>query len=273
MITDNYKDSKNNLSTKLQLGIDIGSVSSKALILANKNILAWEIIPSVGKLEIVAQEIIKRALTSANISVRDISTAIATGYGANCVSLAAKSINDMTCHGRGVHELLPNARTIVDIGGQFSRAIRIDSSGKIKSFVMSEKCAAGSGHLLQIIAKVLNIDMQDMSKISTTSTNKINFTTSCAVFIESEVVSRIAEGALKEDIVAGIYRSLATKIQSLLERLGFEPDLALVGGGAKNTGLVSSIEELLGIKAFIPFEPQIVAALGAALLAEEEAGI
>ncbi len=198
---------------------------------------------------------------------------VATGYGAANVSLANQVANDISCQGRGIFYLLPSVRTAVDIGGQFSRALRVDGEGRTVAFVFSEKCAAGSGRLLQVIARVLHVDIQELDELSLKSKNKVDFTTGCAVFNESEAVSRIAEGASKEDIAAGIHRALAAKVQSLVERLGFEPDLALVGGGAKNIGLVKSIEGGRGIKALIPDEPQLVAALGAALIAGTKAGM
>jgi predicted CoA-substrate-specific enzyme activase len=260
-------------STKAVIGVDIGSISSKAVILSNNGILSWAIVPSVGNYRAAADEVVTRALAKAGLSVEDIGYVVATGYGAASASLANQSASDITCQGRGVSYLFPSVRTVVDIGGQFSRASRVDSEGRTVAFTLSEKCAAGSGRLLQVIARVLHVDIQELGELSMKSKNKVDFTTGCAVFNESEAVSRIAEGASKEDIAAGIHRALAAKIQSLVERLRFEPDCALVGGGAKNTGLVRSIEEGLGINALVPHEPQLAAALGAALIAEEKAGM
>ncbi len=260
-------------STKAVIGVDIGSISSKAVILSNTAILSWAIVPSVGNYRAVADEVVSQVLAKAGLSVGDIGYVVATGYGAASASLANQSVNDISCQGRGVSYLFPSVRTAVDIGGQFSRAFRVDNKGRTVAFVLSEKCAAGSGRLLQVIARVLHVDIQELGELSLKSKNKVNFTTGCAVFNESEAVSRIAEGALKEDIAAGIHRALAAKLQSLVERLRFEPDCALVGGGAKNIGLVRSIEEKLGINALIPHEPRLVAALGAALIAEEKAGM
>jgi len=219
----------------------------------------------------VAEEVVSQALAKADISTESIAYVVATGYGAANVSLANQSVSDITCQARGISYLLPSVRTVVDIGGQFSRVFRVDSEGRAVNFVLSEKCAAGSGRLLQVIARVLQVDIEEMGELSLKSKKKIDFTTGCAVFSESEAVSRIAEGATKEDVTAGIHRALAAKIQSLVERLGFEPDCALVGGGAKNIGLVKSIDERLGVSVLVPQEPQIVAALGAALIAREKA--
>jgi predicted CoA-substrate-specific enzyme activase len=259
-------------SNKAVIGVDIGSISSKAVILSNTGILSWAIVPSVGNYRVVADEVVSQVLAKASLAVEGISYVVATGYGAASVSLANQSANDISCQGRGISYLFPSVRTAVDIGGQFSRAFRVDDKGRTVAFVLSEKCAAGSGRLLQVISRVLHIDIEELGELSLKSKSKVDFTTGCAVFNESEAVSRIAEGTSKEDIAAGIHRALAAKIQSLVERLRFEPDFALVGGGAKNVGLVRSIEERLGIKALVPQEPRLVAALGAALTAEEKAG-
>ncbi len=260
-------------STKAIIGVDIGSISSKAVILSDTGILSWAIVPSVGNYRAVADDVVSQVLAKAGLSVEDIGYVAATGYGAASVSLADGTVNDISCQGRGVFYLFPSVRTVVDIGGQFSRAFRVDSKGRTVAFVLSEKCAAGSGRLLQVIARVLHVDIQELGELSLKSKNKVDFTTGCAVFNESEAVSRIAEGALKEDIAAGVHRALAAKIQTLVERLSFEPDCALVGGGAKNIGLVRSVEERLGIKALVPQEPRLVAALGAALMGKEKAGM
>lgn len=249
------------------IGVDIGSITSKAVIMTNSGILASAIISSRGVMSAAADEVIGQVLARAGLAAGDIGYLVTTGYGAANVPTANEAANDISCQGRGIAYLFPSVRTAVDIGGQFSRAIRVNKEGQTVSFVLSEKCAAGSGRLLQVIARVLQVDVREMGELSLKSKNKVDLTTGCAVFNESEVISRIGEGALKEDIAAGVHRALAAKVQSLVERLGFEPDLALMGGGAKNIGLVKSIEEKLHIKALIPDEPQLVAAIGAALVA------
>jgi predicted CoA-substrate-specific enzyme activase len=257
-------------STRDVIGVDIGSTFSKAVIFSDSGILSWAIIPSGGSYRAAADEVVSQALAKVGISIEDIAYVIATGYGAASVSFANQSVNDISCQGRGISYLFSSVRTVVDIGGQFTRAFRVDNEGRPVAFVLSEKCAAGSGRLLQVIARVLQVDIGELGELSLKSKSKVDFTTGCAVFNESEAISRIAEGAAKEDIAAGVHRALAAKIQGLVGRLGFEPDCALVGGGAKNIGLVKSIEERLGVSVLIPQEPQIIAALGAATVAEEK---
>ncbi len=252
------------------IGVDIGSSFSKAVILSGGTVLSWAIIPSAGSYRAVADEVMKQALAGAGVTADDIAAVSATGYGAASVNLANQSSSDLSCQGRGIAYYFPSARTVIDIGSQFTRAFRLDGTGHVTAFVLSEKCAGGSGRLLAVIARVLQVGLDEMDRLAQKSKKKVDFTTSCAVFTESEVVSRIAEGESREDIAAGVYRALAAKAQSLVERLKFAPDCALAGGGAKNTGLVKGIEEGIGVDVLVPDEPQLVAALGAALMAEDK---
>ena len=252
-------------------GIDIGSAFSKAVVMAKNEIISYHVMPSGGNYKLAASEVAGKSLAKAKLSFKDIDYTVATGYGAANVSFANQAATDISCLARGVYYLFPSARTAIDIGGQFTKVFKLDDRGKATAFLMSEKCAAGSGRFLQVIAKVLQIDLKDIGELSLKSKHSVDFNTGCAVFAESEAVSRIAEGVAKEDILAGLHRTLAAKVQTMVERMGIEPDCALVGGGAKDIGLVKSIEERLACRLLVPEEPQIVAALGAALLAGEKA--
>jgi len=251
-------------------GVDIGSAFSKAVI-AKSEVVSYHITPSGGNYKLAAEEVIRQALTKANLSFNNIAYLVATGYGATSVPGHNQVVSDISCQGRGIVYIFPTARTVIDIGGQFSKVFKVDDRGRPIAFIQSEKCAAGSGRFLQVMARVLQIDLNEIGQLSLKSKEKIDFTTGCAVFAETEAVSRIAEGAVKEDILAGVHRAMAAKIQNLVERVGLEPDCALIGGGAKDIGLVRSIEERLGLGLLVPEEPQIVAALGAALIAKEKA--
>jgi len=252
-------------------GIDIGSAFSKAVVVTGSELVSYYIIPSGGNYKLAADEVAGRALSEAKLSFNDIAYVVATGYGAANVAFSNQVATDIACQSRGVYNLFPSARTVIDIGGQFSRVFKVGEGGRATAFVLSEKCAGGSGRFLQVIARVLQIDLKEIGQLSLKSKNKLDFNTGCAVFAESEAISRIAEGASKEDILAGVHRALAAKVQNLVERVGLEPDCALIGGGAKDIGLVRSIEEGLGLSLLVPEEPQIVAALGAALIAKEKA--
>lgn len=250
-------------------GVDIGSAFSKAVIMKEDKILSHYVMPSGGDYKLAAGEVFGKALEKAKLSPADISACIATGYGAKSVPFANGVVSDISAGARGIAYIFPSVRTVIDVGGQFSRVFKVNERGKPTGFLLSEKCAAGSGRFLQIIAKVLQVGLEDIGELSLRSKQNIDFNTGCAVFAESEAISRLAEGAAKEDILAGVHRALAAKIQSLVARLGVEPDCALIGGGAKDIGLLRRVEEGLGCQLLVPDEPQVVAALGSAIIARE----
>jgi len=251
------------------LGIDIGSGFSKAVIFDGKAVQAWAIIPSGGNYRETAEKIAEDALIKAGLTYLDISRKAATGYGAAMVDIADCTVTDISSHGVGIHHLFPTVRTVIDIGAQYSKAIRIDDGGRVTNFVMNEKCAGGSGKFLQVASRILQVGIETIGDLSLKSTRPVEFTTGCAVFAESEAVSRIAEGALPEDIIAGVQKAIASKIANLVTRAGLLKGCAVTGGGAKNLGLVRAIETELGIHVMIPHEPRITAALGAAIIASE----
>jgi len=251
-------------------GVDIGSAFSKAVIFDGSKVVSYNIAPSVGNYRDTAEKVVAGALAKAGLSPGDIDYTVATGYGASSVASHNQVASDIYCQGKGASLLFPSVRTVIDVGGRFSKVSKVDGKGRTRRFLQSEKCAAGSGRFLQVIARVLQVDLEEIGELSLKSQRRVDFNTGCAVFAETEAVSRVAEGTAKEDILAGLHRALAAKIQTLVERIGVEPDCALIGGGARDIGLVKSIEEVMGLKLLVPEEPQIVAALGAALIAEEK---
>jgi len=251
------------------MGIDIGSAYSKGVIMQEGEVMGSLIAQSGGDYRNTADNLKDKLLSMTELHEQDIASAVATGYGAKSVGFTQEVVTDISCHGKGIYFLAPSVRTAVDVGDLFSKALRIDERGNLRNFLMSGKCAGGSARVLQIIAKVLQVKLEEIGDLSLRSTNRIDFNTGCAVFSETEAISRIAEGAAKEDLLAGIHRALAAQIQSLAERVGIEKDYALVGGGAKDKGLVQAIEEAVGYTIIVPEEPQITAALGAAIIAEE----
>ena len=204
-------------------GVDIGSAFSKTVVIAESEILSYDIIPSRGDYRLAADEVAGEALKQANLSFADISYTVATGYGASNVSFSNEVVTDISCQGRGIFHLFPSVRTAVDIGDMFTRVLKIDDRGRTTAFLQSGKCAGGSARLLQVIAHVLRIDLEEIGPISLKSKRRVDFDTGCAVFAESEAISRIAEGDSKEDILAGVHHALAAQIQSLMERVGIEP--------------------------------------------------
>lgn len=248
-------------------GIDIGSVFTKAVLMKNGKVIAFEVVPSGGNYGKAAERVMSQVLSRIGAFSEDITGTVATGLGASGISLASRQISDISCQARGVNYLFPAARTVIDIGGQSSKVIRVDSEGNVVDFAISEKCAAGSGRFLQVIARILGIELKDIGPLSLKSKQPVEFSTGCAVFAESETISRIAEGAVKEDILAGVHKAIAAKISSLTKRVGLVSESVLTGGGAKDSGLVQRIGEELRTKILVPEEPLITAALGAACFA------
>jgi (R)-2-hydroxyacyl-CoA dehydratese activating ATPase len=248
------------------LGIDVGSSFAKAVVFREGTALSYAIAPSGGSYAEAARKVARSAIEKAMISDAQISTTIATGYGAATVDFADRSFADISCHAAGIHYLFPSVKTVLDVGSQFCRAIKLDSDGIVNNFVQNEKCAGGSGKFLQVIARMLRISVEDIGPLSLQSVNPVEFTTGCAVFAESEAVSRIAEGASPADILAGVHKAISAKIANLTARLGLAQECAVTGGGAKDIGLVRALEMELGMRLRTPEEPQHSGALGAALL-------
>ena len=253
------------------MGIDIGSARSKGLILRDKEVIASYECASGGDFKIIAHNVRDALLDRAGLSSVDTVPAVATGYGSKQVDYASEIRSDLSCHSKGVHHLFPSVRTVIDVGDLYSKIFSIDGNGGLQKFLLSGKCAGGSGRVLQVIAKVLHVNVEEIGELSMQSKHRVDFNTGCVVFAESEAVSRLAEGVLKEDLLAGIHRALAAQINSIMERLGIEKDLALVGGGARDIGLVKALEEITALPVLVPEEPHMTAALGAALLADEAA--
>lgn len=249
------------------LGIDIGSASSKGVLIAETKAVASVEFPSGGDFKVTAERMKASLLNQANLSPRDVIRTIASGFGAKMVPFADEIVTDISCHGKGVHSLLPSVRTIIDVGDLYTKALRIDGEGNLVKFVLSGKCAGGSGRILKVIAKVLQLKVEELGELSLKSKKRVEFNTGCAVFAESEAISRIAEGTAKEDLLAGLHRALAAQVDALAVRLGVEKDVAVVGGGARDAGLIKALEEIRGYSLLVPQDPHMTAALGAAIIA------
>jgi len=251
------------------MGIDIGSGTSKGVIIKDGKPVAYHLLPSKANYRAAAQKLSEELLAKVGLSPQDITYTIATGYGAASVPFSNQQVADIRCCAKGISSLFPSVRTVIDVQEMSSQVIRLDEEGQVTNFVVSEKCAAGSGRFLKIIANVLRIDLNDIGPLSLKSKNPITFTTGCAVFGESEAISRVSEGMSKEDILAGVHKALANKISTLIDRVGLEEQCAISGGGGLNVGLIKSVEEKLGVQLLVPLQPQLVTALGAAIMAQE----
>jgi predicted CoA-substrate-specific enzyme activase len=216
----------------------------------------------------LANEVMRQALEQASLKIDDISYIIATGYGRLNVPFADRQITELSCHARGVSSLFPNARTVIDIGGQDAKCMRTEN-GRLVSFVMNDKCAAGTGRFLEVTAATLAIRLEDMGDISLKATRKVSISNMCTIFAQQEVVALLSRGEKLENILAGLHEALASRVATLARRLGVEPDLVLTGGVAKNIGMVKAMGEILGCEILVPEEPLLTGALGAAILAGE----
>ena len=195
---------------------------------------------------------------------------VVTGYGRMKFQQANEQISELSCHAMGIHYLVPSARTIIDIGGQDAKAIQVAPNGRLQNFVMNDKCAAGTGRFLEVMSKVLDIPIEDLGAISANSTREVSISSTCTVFAESEVISQLSANEKVEDIVAGIHRSVAKRVSGMALRIGCEPDVAMSGGVALNSGVVRAMEKELGTPVLVHPDCQLAGAIGAALLAWEK---
>jgi predicted CoA-substrate-specific enzyme activase len=254
----------------LVAGIDLGSLCTKAVIADIKgNILSYNIIRSGAVYAGAAENSFEQALKGAKLKPEDISYIISTGYGRARVPFANTQVTEITCHARATRQLFPQVRTVIDIGGQDSKVIYLNEDGQVTNFVMNDKCAAGTGRFLEVMAEALEITLEEMGEIWLNSQKQVEVSSVCTVFAESEVISLIAMGQEKADIVAAIFQAIARRIAGLAGQLGIRERVAMTGGVAKNKGVVHALGKRLGTHLLIPQEPQIIGAWGAALIAAE----
>jgi len=253
------------------LGIDIGSLTTKAVILDDDGILASSIITSGDEAELSAKAALDDVLKRAGLSFNNDLYVVSTGIGGKSVSLSQQQKAIATCLARGIHYLYPSVRMAIDMGAESSTVIKVNERGRLNDWANQDKCAAGTGIYLQQMAKLMQIPMKEMAELSLQAKSKADISSTCAVFAESEVISHVHREppTPKEEIVAGIYFSVVSRIISLCKRTGIEKDVAAVGGVALNRGLVKILEEELGLGVLVPGTPQLVAALGAAIIAKE----
>lgn len=252
----------------LVAGIDIGAATAKAVIMNESGICSSGVMPTGFDVISVSHEIMDAVLKKAGFLMEDIDFIVSTGYARNAVPFANKALTEILCHAKGAHFLLPEVRTVIDIGGQDSKVIRLEETGDVSDFVMNDKCAAGTGRFFEVMAGVLQLDIGEMGPMSLTSEQPSRISSTCTVFAETEMVSLRALGERREDIVAGIHHAAASRIVSMGRSVGFHKEVMLSGGVSKNRGIKKFLEDKIGMEIIIPEEPQIVGALGAALLAE-----
>jgi predicted CoA-substrate-specific enzyme activase len=248
-------------------GVDIGSTMTKVVIIGDGKDTSL-IGPTGPEHRKLANRVMEEALQLAGVAFSDVTYIVATGYGRINVPFADRQITEITCHAKGLSSLLPSARTVVDIGGQDSKGIRIEN-GKVVDFVMNDKCAAGTGRFLEIIADALGVPLDKLGDVSLAAERPAVIGNMCTVFAEQEVISQLASGESVPNLVAGIHQAIAARIFGLVNKLKIKPDVAITGGGAKNIGLIKALEGKFGCPVLIPPEPLLTGALGAALIGRE----
>lgn len=253
--------------TQYYAGIDIGSTMTKTVIIGD-SIVSSLIGPTGAEHRRLAYMVMEEALGKAGLAFDDLAYVVATGYGRINAPFADRQVTEITCHAKGIHSLLPTVKTIVDIGGQDSKGIKI-KDGKVTGFVMNDKCAAGTGRFLEIIADALGVPLEQLGQVSLSAKKPAIVSSTCTVFAEQEIIAQLAGGEPVANLVAGIHDAVATRVYSLVNKLKIEPDVAITGGGAKNIGLVRALEARFGMPVLVPPEPLITGALGAAIIGKE----
>ncbi len=252
-------------------GCDVGSLSGEAVIVQDDAILAYDIMRVRPRPEQTAQEVMDRALKLAGLGHDDIDYCVSTGYGRSKIPFAQSSISEISCHGRGAHWADPEVRTVIDIGGQDCKVIRVDKLGFMADFTMNDKCAAGTGRFLENMAKVLGVELEDLGPMAFGATAPVAITKLCTVMAQFDVMCMINDGQAKADIAAGISRAMAERISKLARKVGVRKKVAMTGGVAKNPAVLQGLGETLEVEVvkLTQVDPQIVGALGAALFAKE----
>ncbi len=251
-------------------GIDIGSSTTKIVVLNGRDIIAARITDTTPETSEMADSILAETLSGGRLGPKDVSCVVATGYGRVNVPFASRTVTEIACHARGVHSVFSGARTVLDMGGQDCKAIRVDDRGNHQSFMMNDKCAAGTGRFLEVIARTIGVPLEELGPLSLEAGGRLKISSVCTVFARSEVVRALRKGVPKPEIAAGVCEATAERVVTLLKRVGVEPELVISGGIGKNIGVVKRIEARLGMPARIPPEPQLMGALGAALFARED---
>jgi (R)-2-hydroxyacyl-CoA dehydratese activating ATPase len=250
-------------------GVDLGSTMTKIVIINENGQTAASTVKHTGaEHRRLANQVMLESLNQAGIALSDIEYIVATGYGRINVPFADRHFTELTCHARGVSSIFPKVRLAIDIGGQDSKGMQIEN-GKLVDFVMNDKCAAGTGRFLEVLAATLGIKVEDLGDLSMKAKNKVIINSPCTVFIRQEVAGYLSNNVPVEDIVSGLCDAVAGKVAKMVKKLKLEPDVVFTGGVAKNCGVVKALEEYLGCRVLVPGEPLLSGALGAALIGRE----
>ncbi|MCU0724964.1 MAG: acyl-CoA dehydratase activase [Planctomycetes bacterium] len=251
----------------IALGVDLGSRTTKAALLANGAIRRRAVVPTGWDPRAAALRARDAVLAEEGIAAPSIGAVVATGYGRVTVPFEARAVTEITCHAAGLHRVLPEVRTVIDVGGQDCKVIRVDRFGLVADFAMNDRCAAGTGRFLEFMAAGMEVPLPEFARLGVEGQDPADLSSICTIFAESEVLSLLAEGRAIPDVVAGLHRAIARRIVALASGVGVAPPVAMTGGGALNGALRRHLADLLRTEILVPDHPQTIGAEGAAFLA------
>ena len=253
-------------------GVDVGSTQTKAVILDGaRTIVARALIPTGANVTRAGELAFVEACGSAGLAREAVRYVVGTGYGRYKVTFGDTQITEITCHARGAHATFPATRTVIDMGGQDTKAIKIGADGSVSDFSMNDKCAAGTGRFLSAAADVTGVGLDEIGPLALAATNPVRLTSVCTVFVESDIMSYLAQRKTVPDILGGVHKAIATRTMSLVRRVGVEDEITFTGGVSRNVGMVRALEAVLGRSINVSAEGHFIGALGAALFALERA--
>ena len=252
----------------ITIGIDVGSITTKAALIKNGQMISDMVMSTGYNAQTAGEAIFLNILETCSISENAVDGIIATGYGRDSVTVAHKTVTEITCHAAGAGYLNPAVRSIIDIGGQDSKAIAVDAGGQVRDFAMNDKCAAGTGRFLEVMAGALEVDLDHFGSFSLKAQKPAKISSLCTVFAESEVISLISQGEDRENIVAGIHEAIAARVAAMAGRVGMTAPIMMTGGVAKNVGVVKALEKKLEQHIEVSPKAQVTGAIGAALIAQ-----
>jgi len=252
----------------ITVGIDVGSITTKAAVAKDGVVIADKVVLTGYNAQLAGERVFDEILKESRIDRSSIEKIISTGYGRNSVTFSDKAVTEITCHAAGAYYLDPGVRSVIDIGGQDSKAIAVNDSGSPLDFAMNDKCAAGTGRFLEVMARALEIDIDHFGDWSLKAQQPSTISSLCTVFAESEVISLISKGVKRENIIAGIHEAIAARVVAMANRVGFNTRIMMTGGVAKNIGVVRALERKIGQKIEVSQKSQVTGAIGAAMIAQ-----
>jgi len=258
---------------RIAAGVDVGSTQTKAVVMSDNGglkILARALVDTGANVQRAAERAFDSGCQQAGLHASDIGFVVGTGYGRYKIAFGNTQMTEITCHAKGASFLCPSTRTVIDMGGQDSKAISVGPSGEVLDFVMNDKCAAGTGRFLANSAEVMGIGLDEVGPLSLKAKHPVKIATVCTVFVESDILSYLAQGKTAEDILGGVHVAIAKRTLSLARRLNIEPEITMTGGVARNVGMVRALEEVIGRKMQVSPDAQFIGAVGAALFALEK---